>query len=290
MRTRTRSALGAGILAVAAVGSSVAVASPAGAAPPPALSVVALAGQGQRLVAISTGTVGANTGIGRITGLVTDTRLVGLDYRPFDGKLYGVGNRGGVYTLDDQTAVATRTSNPALPLDGSNFYGVDVNPAADALRVISADGQNLRLPLAVAGSAATVDTPLTRPVVPATTPATSEPALGLTGAAYTNNDLDTTTGTTLFDIDTARDQVTIQAPANGGTTSATGNLGVDFDVVTGFDIYAVPTRTGKAGSLRAFALSNDTFYAINLLSGAATPLGAVKDRTTSDFAIKLVQR
>ena len=31
--------------------------------------------------------------------------------------------------------------------------------------------------------------------------------MGISAAAYTNNDLDTNTGTTLFDIDTAADQV-----------------------------------------------------------------------------------
>ncbi|HEU0104450.1 MAG TPA: DUF4394 domain-containing protein [Mycobacteriales bacterium] len=290
MRTRARSlvAAGAGVLAAAALGSTLVSAAPAAAAPGDGLQAVALAGQGQRLIGFSTATPGQNFGIGRITGLVGDTKLVGIDYRVLDGKLYGVGNQGGVYTVNDMTAAATRTSNPALPLDGSVAYGIDVNPAADALRVISAKGQNLRLPLAVAGSAATVDTPLTRPVVPTTNPPTSEPALGLTAAAYTNNDVDTTTGTTLFDIDTSRDQVTIQAPANGGTTAATGALGVDFGVVTGFDIYAKLTN-GKAGALRSFAVSNDTLYSIDLLSGAATSAGSVRDKTTTDFALRLVQ-
>lgn len=287
---RTRTALAAGVLATAALAGTAATVGPASAAGPAGLKIVALAGNGQRLLSLDTANPGpSQRGIGMISGLVSDTRLVGLDYRPADGKLYGVGNRGGVYTVDDRTGAATRTTNPALPLDGSTAYGVDVNPAADALRVISSKGQNLRLPLAVAGSPATVDTALTRPVVPTTNPATSEPALGLTGAAYTNNDLDTTTGTTLFDIDTQRDQVTIQAPANGGTTAATGNLGVDVGPVTGFDIYATPTATGRAGALQAIALSNDTIYTIDLLSGAATNAIMVRDKTISEFAIRLVQ-
>ena len=29
-----------------------------------------------------------------------DTALVGIDFRVQDGKLYGVGNGGGVYTID----------------------------------------------------------------------------------------------------------------------------------------------------------------------------------------------
>lgn|GEM_PF-3561539 len=84
-----------------------------------------------------------------------------------------------------------------IPLNGTHF-GVDLNPAANALRVISDTGQNLRQPFATSPLVTTVaDTPLTNPATP---PAPAPGALGVTGAAYTNNDLDTTTGTTLFDI------------------------------------------------------------------------------------------
>ena len=63
------------------------------------------------------------------------------------------------------------------------------------------------------------------------------PAIGLTGAAYTNNDLDPNTGTTLFDIDTTLNQVAIQSPPNAGSLVATGKLTVDADTPVGFDIY-----------------------------------------------------
>ena len=45
-------------------------------------------------------------------------------------------------------------------------------------------------------------------------------ALGVTGAAYTNNDLDTNTNTTLFDIDITLDQVSVQSPPNNGSLVA----------------------------------------------------------------------
>ena len=59
-----------------------------------------------------------------------------------DGKLYGVGNGGGVYTIDPRTAAATFVNALTVPLDGTTF-GVDFNPAADRLRIISDTGQNL---------------------------------------------------------------------------------------------------------------------------------------------------
>ncbi|MGH8477507.1 MAG: DUF4394 domain-containing protein, partial [Methylococcales bacterium] len=118
------------------------------------------------------------------------------------------------------------------------FFGVDFNPAADRLRIVSDTGQNLRHNVNL-GGLTTVDANLTYtqpPIVPAAyIPVTT---LGVTGAAYTNNDLDTNTGTTLLDIDTALDQVVIQSPPNNGILVATGKLTVDTDAPVGFDIYA----------------------------------------------------
>ena len=46
--------------------------------------------------------------IGSVYGLqAPDTMLVGIDFRVQDGQLYGVGNGGGIYTIDTYTAVAT---------------------------------------------------------------------------------------------------------------------------------------------------------------------------------------
>ncbi len=293
MRVPSRTALvrtAAATVAVAALTASVTVGtSVAGATGPgtatsseQGLKAVGLAGGGTRLVAFSTDEPGERSRIGRITGLSGgDTRLVGIDYRVQDGKLYGVGDEGGVYRFD-RRAQATRLSNPALPLDDSEHFAVDFNPAANALRILSAGGQNLRLPFATAGAAAVVDAPLTRPVSPATTPPSSEPARGL------NNDLDPTTATTLFDIDTARDQVTLQSPANSGLTSATGDLGVDVAADTGFDIYS-ELSGGKTVGLRPYAVSRGVLYSVDLLTGAAHEVGALSDRTTTDLAIALDQ-
>ena len=81
--------------------------------------------------------------LGYISGLQsTDTAVVGIDFRVQDEMLYGVGNGGGVYTIDPQTAAATFVNALTVPLDGTTF-GVDFNPAADRLRIISDTGQNL---------------------------------------------------------------------------------------------------------------------------------------------------
>jgi hypothetical protein len=108
-------------------------------------------------------------------------------------------------------------------------FGVDFNPAADRLRVISDNGQNLRHNL---NDHTTIeDNNLTTPP--------GGPTRGVTAAAYTNNDLHPDTNTTLFTIGTITDQVLIQSPANNGTLAATGALTVDTGPNAGFDIFSV---------------------------------------------------
>lgn len=186
---------------------------------------------------------------GHIQGLELDHRLVGIDFRPATGQLYGVGDAGGIYTIDTRTAHATRVSQLNVPLDGT-FFGVDFNPAVDRLRIISDTGQNLRHDVTLPTGGTTMDGTLTYPAT-TTTPAMT--ATGVTGAAYTNNDSSEDSSTTLYDIDTNLDQVVIQSPANAGLLAATGKLTVDAGTNAGFDIYS-KVRDGKAVALFPYAV------------------------------------
>lgn len=232
--------------------------------------------------------------LGRISGLKDDTKVVGIDYRVQDGKLYAVGDKGGVYTVGAQ-AKARKVSQLTVALDGTSF-GVDFNPAANRLRVISDTGQNLRHNLddpmgAPAAGMTATDGKLTNPPVPpATTGAT---ALGVTGAAYTNNDLNPATATTLFDVDTTADQLSLQSPANAGNLAPAGKLGVDAGPVAGFDIYS-EQRSGVTVSNTPYATLLVTgsyrFYTVNPLTGAATRLGTFPaNRQVIDIALPLNQ-
>jgi len=77
-------------------------------------------------------------------------------------------------------------------------------------------------------------------------------ATGLSGAAYTNNDLNSNTTTSLFDIDTTLDQVALQSPPNAGSLAATGKPGIDGGAQVGFDIYSLigngRTRSNLGGA------------------------------------------
>ncbi|NGY59986.1 DUF4394 domain-containing protein [Lentzea sp. NEAU-D13] len=204
-----------------------------------------------------------------IQGFSGDTAAIGLDHRVQDGQMYLVGNHGGVYKVKlnpPYDPVITKVSQLTIALHGTNF-GVDFNPAADRLRIVSDQGQNLRHDLNTNTTVA--DTTLTTP--PAGT------TKGVTAAAYTNNDLNADTATTLFDIGTMTDQVLIQSPANNGTLAPTGSLTVDAAANAGFDIFSTLSN-GKAVSAAGFATlvapdGSTSLHSVNLLNGSATVIG-----------------
>lgn len=241
----------------------------------------------QRLVCFSEFSPGRTNNIGQVTGLSGDTALIGIDYRVQDGKLYGVGNSGGVYTISTTDGSATLVNNLTVPLSGTVF-GVDFNPAADRLRVISNTGQNLRHNVNPGG--VTINDGTLTYTAPPATPVAS---LGVTAAAYTNNDLDPNTATTLFDMDSTLDQISLQSPANNGILAATGKIGFDAAESAGFDIYSMLSN-GAAVDNRGYTVATSAvdgrtrFYSVSLLTGRAALIAAFTD-TVVDLAIPLNQ-
>jgi hypothetical protein len=255
------------------------------------LQVVGLTTDG-RLVRFDADTPGRTKGIGMVKGLPAGQSLIGIDYRVQDGKLYGVDKAGVIYTISTDDASASKVGALTVALSGKSF-GVDFNPAANRLRVVSDTGQNLRHNLDDATATApplagntVMDGTLTVP--PATTP-----VLGVAGVAYTNNDLDPNTVTTLFDLDTMADQIVVQSPANAGPLAPTGKLMVDAAPDAGFDIYS-RTDAGVTQGNRGFAtvsvLGRYSFHQVSLLTGQLTRIGSFRASTqVADIAIPLDQ-
>ena len=252
--------------------------------PGPRLTILGLT-QDQRLVQFGECNPNRLKEIGAVIVQSPDTVLVGIDFRVQDGLLYGVGDGGGIYTIDTSSAVATLASQLSVGLNSTNkFFGVDFNPAADRLRIISDNGQNLAHDLNAGATAG--NTTLNYPA-----PVNINPATGVTGAAYTNNDLDGTTGTTLFDIDTMLNQVAIQSPPGQGELVAVGSLTVDPNTAVGFDIYTdlqknVAFKNRGFASLVVGGVSG--LYRVNLLTGQAISIGTFSNPVI-DIAIPLNQ-
>jgi hypothetical protein len=212
-----------------------------------------------------------------ITGLQPNESILGIDFRPANGRLYGLGSSNRLYLLDPDSGVATLVGSPNLFTLSGTTFGFDFNPVSDRIRVVSNIGQDLRL---VPDTATFfTDTALAY--------AAGDPNSGIapnvSAVAYNNNYAGSLV-TTLYDIDSGLDILAIQNPPNNGALTTVGPLGVDINGVAGFDYteadqaaYAVFNRAGT---------TNSEIYRINLSTGAASLLGAVNStELIGDIAI-----
>ena len=72
--------------------------------------------------------------------------LVGIDFRPADGQLYGLTDRGGLYTIDLSTryfGATTKVSTVSPRFTGGFGALVDFNPVLNALRITGSNDQNI---------------------------------------------------------------------------------------------------------------------------------------------------
>jgi hypothetical protein len=231
-------------------------------------SVVGLA-EGRTLVTFDPATLQA-TGVAEITGAGP---LVGIDLRPADGKLYGVGADGQVYTLDPASGAATPVVRLQTMLPAGVAATVDFNPVADRLRLIGSDGTNLRANLAdgavtVDGALAYADGDMHRGEQP-----------NIVAGAYTNS-VAGSKETALYDLDATLDALVKQAPPNDGVLNAVGKLGVAAEGAA-FDI-----ATDAEGRNRAWLVAGGVLHAVDLETGMATVIGPVEGLPAiSDLAV-----
>ena len=198
-----------------------------------------------------------------VTGLTGGETLVGIDFRPVGGALYGITDQGRIYTINPTTGAATLVSTSSAALTGTTF-GVGFNPVADRLRVVSDADQNLRID--VTTGTATTDAAIA--YAAADVNAAANPALS--AAAYTNSAAGVA-ATTLYVVDPGTNVLAIQNPPNNGVLNTVGALGVDAAASAGFDISARGNTAYAALSVGA----STGLYRIDLATGAATLLGQI---------------
>lgn len=189
-----------------------------------------------------------------ITNLASGESIVGIDFRPATGELYGVSNNSILYVINTQTAAARQVAPAFTPAITNNTVGFDFNPTVDRIRLVNAAGQNLRIHPET-GAVAFVDGNINGPIT-----------TGLSAAAYTNNKAGVTT-TTLFVLDAGTDKLYKQDPPNNGTLVAVGDLGFNAEQIGGFDIGANGLTLATIKSNGATAL-----YSIDLNTGKALRL------------------
>lgn len=228
-----------------------------------------------------------------ITGLATGQNLVGIDFRPQNGKLYGIASDGmgnaQLYAISIQTGLAVAIGTLGQFVDGADNpvaiigsdFGIDFNPTVDRLRIVTSNGLNFRVNpntgAAIDGNSSIMGINPDGSINGGTTT--------VNATAYTNS-APNVTATTQYTLDSVTNTLFIQNPPNNGTqtsplTVTLNGTPLDFSSVNGFDIPSgvnvSASNTPATG--QAFAVltvgSTTGLYAIELSTGAATLIGTV---------------
>jgi hypothetical protein len=222
----------------------------------------------------------------QLSGLPASQKVVGMDFRPSNGQLYGLGYdtaavaptpNAQLYTLNTGTGAATAVG-PALRLElgrRTARIGFDFNPVADLIRVVSTTRANYRLN-PTTGAIAGTDTNLSY--------ASGTPAVpGIGAVAYTNS-YPGATSTTLYAFDELNNGLfSVVNPPNGGVLTApvtamfqvtSGTYGIGSPQAVDVDIYAnATTNRNEAFLMEVTAGGSSNFYSLNLTTGLATLVG-----------------
>jgi hypothetical protein len=223
-----------------------------------------------------------------VLGLPAGDKLVGIDFRVARGVLYALSQAGRLYTLDlgSGALTAVGAAPSAIALKGTAF-GVDFNPAADRLRVVSNLGQNLRLH---PDTGAAVDGDPLQPGVQA------DPYLryvwsdvnharspDIVAAAYTYNPTNSKI-TTNYAIDRALGVLVMQGSREGETPAVSPNLGqlrtvgsLGLGALADASLDISDVNNTALAAVRTASDPKTRLHLVDLNTGKATSLGVVGD-------------
>ena len=216
-----------------------------------------------KLVKIDTATMAASAPMA-ISGA---DKVIGIDVRPADGKLWGLTAGGQLVVIDHMSGKATAGSMVSEKLALGPRPVVDFNPVADRLRVIAADGVSLRIN--VDTGATVVDKPLNYDAADASKD--KKPAVA--AGAYTNS-MKGAKATELFHVDGGTGALVLQNPPNDGVLKTRGMVGIRGAADVVMDI----ANEGE-GKNTAYVVAGGALYTVDLASGMATQVGAIKGMT-----------
>jgi trimeric autotransporter adhesin len=272
---------------LAAHGAGVLIAALAGPVAGETIYGLANTNPGEGLTSFDSATPGSVAPTIAVFGVADGQSLGAIDFRPGSAVLYAMGmdsvtGDAQVYTLDPMTGLATAIGSGFVFDTESTNFSMDFDPVTGELRLVAADGANVRVDPdtgALAGS----DTQLQfakgdihggRPFA--------------TGIAYAPNHVGATT-TTLFTYDSNNESLaTIGGiggvpSANSGQAFTIGPAGTFAATRLGLDI---SDRSGIAYVvLYEFNAADTILYRANLATGALTPIAGFGQNSIFDIAV-----
>jgi hypothetical protein len=212
------------------------------------------------LVEFGSGNPGTLARYVAITGMTAGASMVGIDFRPSDGRLYGVGTDSRVYTIDTLTGAASAVGDAFTPGVSGEHFGLAFSGAQDRLRLASVEGnQNLSID-PTTGAVASADPDLAFAAGDAN--AGGNPAISAISYHETG-------GSTLYAVDATANALVTVDPATGALTTV-GGFGRNVYLCSGLDIDTDGTAYASLSTDNGSEL-----YTVNLATGAATLLGNI---------------
>jgi hypothetical protein len=222
---------------------------------------------------------------------INGKKLLGIDFRPATGELYGLGLSGHLYTVNRLTGDLKQIGTDAIPNFNGTIVAIDFDPVKDRLRVTGHfDARNLQLDPNT-GAVSSEDTRLS-----SVAPNTDLPRLY--ALAYSNNypgaTRTTAYGLNIFISYRALKLVTLGSPDGSPFSAASGRLfsvreqpiGPIYINLSGFDI--ADTGEAYAATSTFGANSGTMLQRVNLEDAYAPRIGLIGDGTkvVRDIAVE----
>ena len=157
-----------------------------------------------------------------IIGLKSEESIIAIDTRPRNKQLFGVSNFSILYQIDPLSGIVHAVSGvPLSPAINGTTVGFDFNPLDDMIRLITDEGQALRIS-PTTGAVVGVDALFNTNLIP------------INSIAFSS-----TIGTTksgLYDLDPKNGNLYRQSSSNGGSLVMIGSTGFLFSGEGGFEI------------------------------------------------------
>ena len=221
-----------------------------------------------------------------ISGLAAGERLLGIDFRPANGRLYAAGSSGRLFILDTATGAATAVGTGSFAgLVQSEELGFDINPASDRIHITDSAGNNVRLHpetgLLIDGNSMLAGVQPDAGLGYAREDVNYGRIARVVGVAYTHGH--GAGDTTSFAIDSAQATLVTLGRPEGTTPARTpsapyegrlftvGRLETLSGAQVGFDIH--PVRRSAYASFRE--RESSVLYRINLATGEAQRIGTI---------------
>jgi hypothetical protein len=224
------------------------------------IALVGRGGSGELLLTFDSATP-SNVTTTPITGLQLNDEIVGIDYRPTDGKVYAMGAQSNLYSLNPSTGAATLVaSDPTISL-ASGHVGLDWNPVNGLLYVSDPFGPQH-------------NNYVVNPATGQFTANPNYPASSLIIDLAFSNNVPGATTTTLYGIDAASPQNLVTLDPSTGAVNPVGPVGsLGVNALAALDI------SGASGVAYAMLTDPTTgaelLATVDLRTGAASEVGPI---------------